>query len=219
MNHSINLLQPSEVHYLSAAASNPVYKWAGVGILAAGAVSAGLYFMNLKKDASRYETMASRWETIREDVQAARELNGRKNRLDLGTQTLKGWSASRVNWDAMLVYLVEQAPGAREDIQFTRLQWNEIMEGLRDQSPGTEKADFHPLTRIIDLNLRGILRSSRPERLLTQFQQNLSNGNSPVNIEAVTLDNYVQLKDEQGNNTDRTAFAFTIRLAPREVLP
>lgn len=219
MSHSINLLEPDEIHYLSAAASNPLYKWAGIGAVVVVAALCALYVVSLRSTVAKGEQLAQRWEEIETDVTAAGKLNEEKHRLEQGLQTLQGWSASRNEWDRLMEYLVDQVPGSLEDIQFTRLEWSEEMEGLRKQFPGEEKGDFHPLRRVIDLNLRGIIRSNRPERLLTQFQRSLLSGNSPVPIEQVALDRYSQQRDEQGNITDRTSFSFTIRLADRELMP
>lgn len=219
MNHSINLLEPGEIRYLSAAESNPLYKWAGAGVGVALIAAFGLYYVSLKETVRKGELLSVRWAEIENDVKAAEALNEQRFRLEKGLQTLQGWTESRVQWDEMLSYLVDQVPGSLEDVQFTRLQWDETMEGLRQQFPGTEPADFHPLKRVIDINLRGIIRSTRPERQLTQFQRNLLNGDSPVRIEEVALDRYTQLRTEEGDITDRTTFSFTLRLAPRELLP
>jgi Tfp pilus assembly protein PilN len=219
MSHSINLLQPGEIRYLSAAASNPLYKYAGIGLGVVILASAAFYFLSLRETAAKGERLQSRWEEIEEDVARVEDLNASRLRLEKAVQTLQGWESSRVPWDEVMEYLVDSAPGSLEDIQFTRLQWNETMEGLQKQSPSDKKADFHPLKRVIDINLRGILRSNRPERLLTQFRRNLLEGRAPVEIEEVALDRYTQLRDEEGNVTDRTTFSFTIRLVPRELMP
>jgi len=217
--HSINLLEPSEVHYLSAAASNPLYKWAAMAAAGLVALLLVLYFLSLKDTVARGEELERRWAEIKDDVEVAAALDGKWDRLERGRDTLRGWSATRVDLDQTLAYLVGQTPTDLEDIQFTRLQWTEDMQGLRQQVPGDKAADFHPLQRVIRIQLRGELRSTRPERMLTRFQRNLLSGEPPQAIDTVTLDTYIQQRDEAGEVTDRTLFAFTIRLAPLEVMP
>ena len=213
------MLEPHEIRYLSAAASNPLYKVAGVAVVGCIVAAVGMYFFSLKQTVAEGERLTARWAEIEGDVAAAEELNEKKHRLEQGLNTLKGWRESNVNWNDVMAYLVDQTPGSLENIQFTRLEWDETMEGLRTQFPGEKQADFYPLKRNIDISLRGKLRSMRPERLLTQFQRNLLNGTSPVELQEVALDRYTQLRDEEGTITELTSFAFTIRLSPLEVTP
>lgn len=218
-NHSINLLEPDEIHYLSAAESNPLYKLGAVATVVVILGLVALRYFSFQETIREGENLSSRWAEIEAKVTDAESLTAKVSRIEKAQQTLQGWQTSRVSWDEVLSYLADEVPGAREDLQFTRLEVSEKMEGLRNQYPGTKATDFHPLKRVITLHLRGILRSSRPERLLTRFQRNLINGHPPVEFEEVALDRYTQLRQEDGSITDRTTFAFTIRLAPREVMP
>jgi hypothetical protein len=219
MSHSINLLEPNEIHYLSAAESNPLYKLGAVAVVVIILGLVALHYVSLQETIQEGENLSTRWAEIEDKVTEAEALTEKVSRIEEGLQTLQGWSASKVNWDEVMSYLAEEVPGAKEDMQFTRLEVSEKMVGLRNQFPGSKAADVHPLKREITIQLRGILRSSRPERLLTRFQRNLINGRPPVEFEEVALDRYTQLRQEDGSITDRTTFAFTIRLIPREVTP
>jgi Tfp pilus assembly protein PilN len=219
MSHIINLLDPNEVHYLSAAESNPLYKIGAAGAVAVLLGLVTLYYFSLQETITTAEQLKARWAEIEQQVIDAEDMNNRKIRVEQGLQTLQGWEASRVNWDRMMTYLTDQVPGSLENIQFTRLQVSETMEGLRNTVPGSEAADIYPLERLITLRLRGIIRSTRPERLLTQFQRNLTNGPAPADFEEVALERYTQLRNEAGEITDLTTFAFTLRFTPRELVP
>ena len=124
-----------------------------------------------------------------------------------------------MDWVGLMNFFVEQVPGSIEDMQFARLEIDEIMEGLRTVKKGQSgEGGFAPLTRLIEVKLRGEIRSTRPERQLTQFQRNLLNGPSPYPIEEVRLDRYTTRR-QGGEVTDRTTFSFTIRVAPLDMLP
>ncbi|MDA3872940.1 MAG: hypothetical protein PF795_03150 [Kiritimatiellae bacterium] len=213
MNHYINLLEPTEIHYLSAAETNPLYKLGaalGFVIILAGF---GFYYVSLTSEAKAGEDLKTRWEAMEKDVQAATQLNQQKERLGKGVETLEGWSGSRHRWADILQYVVDQPPESLETIQFTRVAFDERMQGIRDQIPGSKSVDFHPVSRQVQLSLRGLIRSDRPERYLAQYQRNLLKGNlEGSSVTAVNLDEYVFL-------TEDTGFSFTVQLAPRELAP
>jgi len=219
MNHSINLLEPDEIRYLSAAESNPLYKMVGAGVLVAVFAGVALYYFSLKATISNAEDLSNRWNAIEADVESAKLLSDKRQRLEKGLQTLNGWKASRVNYNELMTFVVNQIPVSLETIQISRLEVSETMQGLRKQTPSSKKANFHPLKRSIRLSLRGTVQSTSPERLLSQFQRNLTGAEAPVEFESVQLDRYTQLRDENGDITDRTTFAFSIRLVPQEVMP
>jgi len=219
MNHSINLLEPDEIRYLSAAESNPLYKMVGAGVLVAVFAGVALYYFSLKATISNAEDLSNRWNAIEADVESAKLLSDKRQRLEKGLQTLNGWKASRVNYNELMTFVVSQIPVSLETIQISRLEVSETMQGLRKQTPSSKKANFHPLKRSIRLSLRGTVQSTSPERLLSQFQRNLTGAEAPVEFESVQLDRYTQLRDENGDITDRTTFAFSIRLVPQEVMP
>jgi Tfp pilus assembly protein PilN len=214
MNHYINLLESSEIHYLSAAETNPLYKLAVAGTVVLILAGFGSYFMSLKSTIREGEALKSRWTEIEKDVEVATELNQQKLRLEKAVQTLEGWSSSRHEWTGILQYLVDQTPETLETIQFTRVFFDEQMRGLRNQVPGSNPVDFHPISRVVELSLRGIIRSDRPERYFANYQRNLLSGNmEPSSVLSVNLDTFVPLPP------DETGFSFTLHLAPRELLP
>jgi hypothetical protein len=117
-------------------------------------------------------------------------------------------------------YIITQAPGSLEDIQFTQFSFDEQMAGLRQQRPGENASNFHPLSRKIVISLRGIIQASRPERMLTQYQRNLLTGESqPSPVDSVILDNYVSLLNSDDSERERTEFTFFIKLQDRKVVP
>lgn len=214
MNHYINLLEPTEIHYLSAAETNPLYKLGAALVVVVILAGFGFYYFSLSSAAKAGEELKSRWEAMEKEVKAATELNQKKLRLEKGVQTLEGWSGSRHEWADILQGVVDETPESLETIQFTRVQFDERMIGIRNQIPGSKAVDFHPVRRQVDLSLRGIIRTGRPERYLAQYQRNLLNKNIKESIiSSVNLDEYVFLSGED------TGFAFTIKLAPRELVP
>lgn len=219
MNHSINLLEPREIRYLSAAESNPLFKLAAVGVVVVIIALVTLHYFSLQNTIRKGEQLKTRWEDIETKVAEAEKLIEKQQRLEKGLQTLKGWRASKINWNSLMTYLVDQMPGDFENTQFTRLDIDEVMRGLRNQKPGGKAKDFHPLTREVRINLRGVVRSNAPARMLSRFQRNLLNGDAPVDFEEIALDRYTQLRDEKGDITDLTTFSFTITLSPLEVMP
>jgi len=219
MNHPINLLEPREIRYLSAAESNPLYKLGAVAVVLIIIALVTQYYFSLQSTIQQGEQLKKRWADIETKVVEAEKLIAKQQRLEKGLQTLKGWPASKINWNEMMSYLVEEMPGGFENSQFTRLDFDEVMRGLRNETPGENAKDFHPLTREIRINLRGVVRSKGPARMLSQFQRNLLNGDAPVDFEEIALDRYTQLRDENGDITDLTTFSFTITLSPLEVMP
>ena len=219
MNHPINLLEPREIRYLSAAESNPLYKLGAVAVVLIIIALVTQYYFSLQSTIQQGEQLKKRWADIETKVVEEEKLIAKQQRLEKGLQTLKGWPASKINWNEMMSYLVEEMPGGFENSQFTRLDFDEVMRGLRNETPGENAKDFHPLTREIRINLRGVVRSKGPARMLSQFQRNLLNGDAPVDFEEIALDRYTQLRDENGDITDLTTFSFTITLSPLEVMP
>jgi len=220
MNHYINLLEPSEVTYLSSATTNPLYKIAAVavGVILLGIF--GLRYQSLRSTIQEGERIGKTWTAIEKDVEKASELNFEMVRLDKGRQTLEGWSPSRHDWTEVMEYIINQAPGSLDDIQFTRFFFDEKMEGLRNQRPGQDDVNFHPLKRTITITLRGIIQTKRPERMLTQFQRNLLTGETqPSTIDSVILDNYAPISNKDDSLSDLTEFTFFIKLQDREVVP
>lgn len=219
MNHPINLLEPREIRYLSAAESNPLYKIGAVGVVVIIIALVALHYFSLQNTIKKGEQLTARWGEIETKVEDAKRLIEKKQRLEQALQTLKGWRESRINLEILMSYLVEQMPDNFENTQFTLLDINEVMRGLRNQQPGEEAKDFHPLKREIRINLKGVVRSEGPARMLSRFQRNLLNGDAPVDFAEIALDRYTQLRDENGNITDLTTFSFTIALSPLEVMP
>lgn len=220
MNHYINLLEASEIRYVHKVEAKPVYK------LAAGALVLVLVawfvfsYLKLKATAAEGARIESTWKRIEKDVEAATQLNEKKGRLDKALVTLEGWSASQHDWPAVMDYIFNQTPGLLSDVQFTRFSFDENMLGLREQNPGAKPANFHPLKRQVSIRLNGMIQADRPERMLTQFQRNIQSGEAPpAEVEEVSLDNYLPLRDENGNPINRTQFTFTIYLKDKEVKP
>jgi hypothetical protein len=219
MNHYINLLEPSEVTYLSSATTNPLYKLAAVGVGVVILGMFGLSYQSLRSTIQEGERIESTWSAIEEDVAKASELNLEMMRLDKGRQTLEGWSPSRHDWTEVMDYIINQAPGSLDDIQFTRFSFDEQMTGLRQQRPGPT-ANFHPLKRTITITIRGIIQTKGPVRMLTQFQRNLLTGETqPSPIDSVILDKYVPLPSRDDSPRDLTEFTFFVKLQDREVVP
>lgn len=213
MNHYINLLEPTEIHYLSAAETNPLYKLGGALVLVLILAGFGFYYLSLSSAAKAGEDLKTRWAAMEKEVEAATELNQQKVRLEKGVQTLEGWSASRHEWADILQYVVDQTPESLETIQLTRVHFDEQMRGLRNQNPGDKPVNFHPVSREVTLSLRGVIRSDRPERYLGQYQRNLLTGNmEKSSVSSVNLNNYEFLPKDTG-------FSFSVSLAPRELLP
>jgi len=220
MNHYINLLEDSEKHYLSAAQTNPLYKLGAVAALVVILAAAGAYYYSLTSTASMGEELRTRWREMEGDVEAATERNNTLRRLQRSADTLRGWSDSRFVWDELLTDLVNLLPVPLTDVQFTQLAFDERMEGVRNRVPGNEPVDYYPLKRRVELSLRGRIRSGRPERVLGEFQRNLLTANSGVlSVFSVNLDNYVQVRDEDGRATDLSEFVFTLVLEPSPVEP
>lgn len=221
MNHYINLLEPSECVYPgSAAQAAPALKLGGA--LAAAALLGGLvlYWQSLQSTIGEGERLQATWTRIEEDVKLATARAEKLKRLEQGVQTLEGWSASRYDWPAFLTYVARRTPPPGENIQFTRLAFDEIMVGLRRQKPAKTAASFHPVRRSVDVVLRGLVASDQPEVFLARFQERLLNGpDQPVGVLAVNLDDYFQLRDPEGTLSNRTRFTFTVRLEERELKP
>ena len=218
MSHGINFLKDDEIRYLSAAASNPLYKYGAIGAVTVIVAAVGLYYFSLKRTISEGERLQDRWNAIAKKVAEADVRNKERNRLNVGKDSLLGWQASNIDWVEVMNFIIQQYPGSLEDIQIARLEMDEVMDGLRSQAPGGEPANFYPMKRTATINIRGQIRSMRPERQLTQFQRNLLSGDAPVPITEVSLDQYTQLRSG-GEFTDRTTFAFTLNLSPVEVVP
>lgn len=220
MNHYINLLETSEIKYVHTVQAKPAYKLAGGAALLLALLWFGLRFRDLKVTAAEGARIESTWKRIEKDVEAAKRLNEQKVRLGKARVTLEGWSASQHDWPAVMDYIFNQTPGQLSDVQFTRLAFDENMKGMRDQVPGANPANFHPLKRQIAIQLRGVIQSDRPERMLTQFQRNIQNAEGqPSPVAEVSLDNYLPMRDENGDLINRTQFIFTIDLKDREVKP
>lgn len=220
MNHYINLLEPSEIHYLSSASTNPLYKWGAGAAVVLLLLFFGNNYLSLRKIIKEGERVESTWKNIEEDVEGATVLNEKMNRLDEGLQTLKGWSNSRHQWPEIIDYIVDQAPVPLEDLQFTRFSFDEKMVGLRNQRPGANQQKVFPLKRNITITLRGILRSSAPGRILPQYTNNIQMGeNQPSVISLANLETYSALRDSEGERLELTEFTFFIKLKDREVTP
>jgi hypothetical protein len=219
MNHYINLLETSEIQYVNKVEAKPVYKLAAGGLVLLLVAWFGLSYQKLKAIAREGDRIESTWKRIEKDVEAAKQLHEKKMRLGNARETLEGWPSSQHDWPAIFDYIVNQTPGLLSDVQFTRFSFDENMIGMRDQVPGPN-AVIHPLKRQISIKLRGIIQADRPERMLTQFQRNIQSGEGqPSTVEEVSLDNYLPLRNENGDPINRTQFTFTIDLKAREVKP
>jgi len=136
MNHYINLLESSEIKYHAPAAVPPVFKIGALAALLLILAVMGMRFNSLRATAAEGERIDSTWKNIEEDVEAAKALNKKSLRLGRALDTLEGWPTSQHDWPEILDYLVEQSPVNAEDIQFTRIFFDEKMDGLRDLAPG-----------------------------------------------------------------------------------
>ncbi|WFB36915.1 hypothetical protein P3T73_03955 [Kiritimatiellota bacterium B12222] len=218
MNHYINLLEPTEVHYHNAAANNPLYKIGGIVVAVLVVAFFGLKYKGLQDTIKEGNRIESTWKKIEADVEAAKVRSSQNQRFEEARKTLEGWSASNIQWPKVMDFLVYEVPVSLQDIQFTHLYFDEEMVGLRNQKEGDKKV--YPLKRKVNLVLRGIIQSARAEKMLIEYQKNLtSSEKAPVEISVVKFDNYQALRDENGERIDQASFDFLIELKEREVLP
>lgn len=220
MNHYINLLEPSEIHYLSSASTNPLYKIGPAVAAVLLLLFFGNNYLNLKKTIQEGQEIEATWNNIKEDVNKATQLNDKKDRFEEGLKTLKGWSSSRHQWPEVMDYIVEQSPVPPEDLQLTRLSFDEKMIGLRDQRPGPKKTKTFPLKRSVTITMRGILRSPAAGRVLPQYINKIQSGeDQPSKIAVANLGAYSTIRNEEEEGLEVAEFTFSIKLEDRELIP
>lgn len=221
MNNPINFIEPSEVYYLKPYEAKPWVKRSAFLLIALVLAIPVFRYMHLSSMIKQGDALQDQWEGMEEQVSSITKLKKDHQRLQKGTATLKGWHSSRINWPQVLMQLTEKISGDVENTQFTRLEFDETLTGLRHQIPGSQPANFHPLKRTVSLTLHGIVKSDQPEVMLIAFQRNMQRGGElyPSSYQTVTLETYTHLLNPQRQPTDFTRFKFTLNLTPIELLP
>ena len=81
MSHSINLLEPNEIHYLSAAESNPLYKLGAVAVVVIILGLVALHYVSLQETIQEGENLSTRWAEIEDKVTEAEALTEKVSRI------------------------------------------------------------------------------------------------------------------------------------------
>lgn len=217
MNHYINLLEPGERRYFSAAETSPLLKIGVVAliVLVVGGVSFAMQRMGTT--IREGEALAERWRQISGQVRDAERRTEQLTRLEQDYETLRGWSVSRIAWDEVLEFVQAQLPEPVEEAQFRSFTFDEEMHGLRRHRPDVDNR-VHPLQRRVRVQLTGLMAGPRPEVMLGEFEQRLMQAEGTP-FEWVRLDlNSPQL----GMSTPErrvSQFQYTLNLRTREVRP
>jgi hypothetical protein len=224
MNHYINLLEPSECHYLSSAESNPLYKLGAVGILVAILGSVFLKYQGYQATIQEGEAISSWLAENEASVAEAKSRLAIRSTLQNTRNTIETWGSTRYNFPAFLNYLVEEIPQPADHFQFTNLQMSEDIIGLTKPRDG--KTAYYPLERNVKISLLGRIKSERPEIVLDQYRTNLNRKSKDVNLDAITM----RLKQglatpQRGNNIQKpedasiTTFSAGFVFESRELAP
>jgi hypothetical protein len=219
MSHYINLLEEAECRYFSAAESSVALKaGAGAGVLLV-LVLVVLSVRSLGASIEEADRMSRRWKEIEPLVEEARVRNGQLQRMERAHGTLMGWSATRLDWAGVLGRIQEDLPGPAERFQFTRLYFDEEIQGLRNVRAGDPPR--HPLVRTGRIEIRGLVAGFRTEAAYEQYELRLiaNRGGQPSPFAWARLDNSSLQEEFSTPERPVSLFNFTLNLTPRELAP
>ncbi len=216
MNHYINLLEDNECVYFSSVAAKPVYKLLGAVLAVGLVVGGGGYFFSLRRVIEEGTALEKRWKEMEKPLAEANQRAAALEMLERETKALQGWNKSRVPWPEFLRFVVSKAPEPRENLQLTRLDFDEEIEGLRRHNPDSG-AKAYPLRRRVVVKLRGRLLSEQPEADLGKFRRRLLEGGEGLpTIERIDL-RPQRLPDLDGRML--TGFEMDLSLEAMELKP
>jgi len=224
MNHYINLLEPSECHYLNSAESNPLYKIGGVALVA-GFLAFNLFNYQKLKATVREGQEIEQWlEENEEAVEEARERIALQLRIEQANKTLSGWETSRFNYPDIFTAMALSIPPPADQMEFTLLYFNENLIGMSSprENPEGNQTEFYPLERQINVELRGRVAGGRPDLKLDAYRNRvnqLSEDQMPLQNLTMRLGNSMEIQGDEEKTLTVTPFSAEITLIPNEVLP
>lgn len=224
MNHYINLLEPGECHYLPATESNPLYKLGAMALVAVLVGWAYFSYQGLTSTIREGEKVEAWLQKNAEDVEEAKERSDLARRIGNARETLEGWSASRYDYPVLFDALVRAIPPPAERMQFTQLFFNETLVGLSEPRENPEGNDtaFHPVERVVRIELQGLLGGGRPDLMLDDYRSNLVGERDGLPLEGVSmrLEQRGGRRSPEGEEVEEvTPFSAEVDLTPREMRP
>lgn len=221
MKHRINILEETEKHYHSAASTNKGLQLGIVGAVLAVIGGTYIALSSVYQDINKAEADARRWNQIKDQFQAAQERADFLAWVEDNDNTLRGWSPSRHDWGELLTLFQQHIPQPVEKLQFTSMQFQEKMKGLREAVPGNEK-NPKVLTRSMNLYLRGVAHDVGGNAQIRQYfdalQQARRLKGSPIaSVELQPIRSWTESVDSQG--ADRHEFTIVVGFKDREVVP
>jgi hypothetical protein len=222
MNHYINLLEPSECHYVSSTEKAPLIK-AGAALVAVSLIAWMFFtYRGLQSTIQEGEVISDWFKKNEEKVADAEKRLTIQSRISKARRSLEGWGQSRYDFPELLTAMAQAIPAPQDQIQFTMLYFNEELLGAAVERlrPGSGETAFYPMERQINLELRGRVRSERPDLMLDDFRARLADlqGSLPLKQITLRLEDRMTLKSEDGE-MEVTPFAAELVLKPRKVLP